>query len=204
MEHVTKESFNGIWNYFLSIESDLENTSRYIEPSGQENVHSFEFAKIIILASTEVESVMKAICFELTNEEKGNIGEYKQVILARFPKITTASVTISRLGKSISPFEGWDVGPLNWWDAYGLVKHKRGTEFDKANYSNAVISLSALYILIFYLAKICNIEFEDTKSRYIDSNYTRQFIAFAAPEQLPDFPAIDDGFETIEFQSVKK
>ena len=57
MEHLTNESFNGMWNYFLSIEQDLANTSRYVEPRGQENVHSFEFAKIIILASIEAELI---------------------------------------------------------------------------------------------------------------------------------------------------
>ena len=56
MEHLTNESFNGIWNYFLSIEQDLADTSRYVEPRGQEDVRSFEFAKIIILASIEAES----------------------------------------------------------------------------------------------------------------------------------------------------
>ena len=56
MEHITKEQFTGIWNYFLSLENDLSNTSRYIEPSGQEEVHSFEFAKLIILSCTEAES----------------------------------------------------------------------------------------------------------------------------------------------------
>lgn len=187
MEHMTKDAFNGIWNYFLSIESDLENTSRFIEPAGQEEVHSFEFAKIIILASTEAESVMKAICFELTSEEKGNIAEYKEVILNRFPKITTARVTISRLGKDILPFDGWDAGRLEWWDAYGLVKHKREAEFDKASYKNAVYSLSALYILIFYLAKICSIDFNNAKSEYIDSDYARQRFVLAPPKQLPDY-----------------
>ena len=197
MEHITKETFTSTWNYFLSIEHDLANTSRYIEPSGQETVHSFEFAKIIILACTEVESVMKSICFELTGEKKGNIGEYKEIILGRFPKITTACVTISRLGKSITPFEGWDSGPLEWWTAYGLVKHGRGTEFDKANYINAATSLSALYILIFYLSKICEIEFRGTDSEYIHSEYSGKLLACAPSEQLPDFAVEKDGMETI-------
>ena len=187
MEHMTKERFNGIWNFFLSIEHDMENTSRYIEPFGQEDVHSFEFAKIIILASTEAESVMKAICFELSNEEKGCIGKYKETILDRFPKITTATVTISRLGYNIAPFDGWDTGPLDWWNAYGAVKHNRGTDFDKANYRNAVTALSALYILIFYLSKLCNIDFHGTDSVYIHSNYSGRIFACAPAEQLPDY-----------------
>ena len=121
MEHITKEQFTGIWNYFLSLESDLSNTSRYIEPSGQEEVHSFEFAKLIILSCTEAESLMKIICFELTNEEKGNIGEYKGVILERFPNIVSAEVSISRLGKKHSAVCGVEYGRVTvvgqlWFD----------------------------------------------------------------------------------------
>jgi len=187
MDHITKEQFNGIWNYYLSLESDLSNTSRYVEPSGQEEVHSFEFAKLIILSCTEVESLMKIICFELTNEEKGNIGEYKQVILGRFPNIVSAYVTISRLGKDLTPFAGWDTGHLQWWESYGLVKHRRGSEFERANYQNAATALSAVYVLIFYLAKICGFTFSDTESNYIHSGYAHLKLACAPSQELPDF-----------------
>ena len=54
---MTTQTINEIWNYYLTLEGDITNTSRFIEPSGQENVHSFEFAKILILACTELESV---------------------------------------------------------------------------------------------------------------------------------------------------
>ena len=187
MEHITKEQFTGIWNYFLSLENDLSNTSRYIEPSGQEEVHSFEFAKLIILSCTEAESLMKIICFELTGEEKGNIGEYKGVILGNLPNIVSAEVSISRLGKNIAPFAGWNIGALQWWDSYGLIKHSRGNEFDKANYINAVTALSAVYVLIFYLAKMCGFSFSDTESNYIHSGYAHLKLACAPSQELPDF-----------------
>ena len=122
---MTEIEFNGIWNYFLSLELDLANTSRYIEPAGQENTHSFEFAKIIILSCTEIESVMKAICLQISNEEKGNMGEYKKTILTKFPKIVKARVTISRLGQDLVPFDGWDSGPLSWWDCSAAPHRNR-------------------------------------------------------------------------------
>ena len=50
------------WNYFLSIERDLSETSRYIEPYGQENAYSFEFYKIIMLSCAEIESAFKKLC----------------------------------------------------------------------------------------------------------------------------------------------
>lgn len=61
---ITKETMNEIWNYYLSLEKDLDNTSRYIEPKGQENVFSFEFAKPLVLSCTELESVLKLLCCE--------------------------------------------------------------------------------------------------------------------------------------------
>ena len=63
---MTEQTLNEIWNYYLTLEADISNTSRYIEPRGQENVHSFEFAKILILACTELESVFKLLCIEIT------------------------------------------------------------------------------------------------------------------------------------------
>ena len=38
---------SNIWNYYLILEQDLSNTSRFIEPEGQDNVYSFEFARIL-------------------------------------------------------------------------------------------------------------------------------------------------------------
>lgn len=186
-----KDSLLGIWNYYLSLESDLANTSRYIEPTGQENVHSFEFAKLIILACTEVESVFKLLCMELDSaKECGNIGEYKQMILGRYPRIVDAQVTISRLGRSISPFEDWGNKKLSWWDAYTDVKHNRGKNFCDATYINAVMGMSALYILIFYLAKTANLNFEDYKADYIGSQYAHPAIFCAPNVQLPDFEEV--------------
>ena len=121
---MTSQELNNIWNYYLSLEQDISNTSRYIEPDGQEDVHSFEFAKLLILACTEVESVFKAICFKISGEQPpADIGKYKEMILGHYPKIIEASVTVNRLGKEIKPFQEWSKGPLSWWGAYQEVKH---------------------------------------------------------------------------------
>ena len=110
---MTRQELDGIWNYYLSLESDLSNTSRYIEPLNQENVHSFEFAKLLILACTEIESVFKSICYSITGTQvTGNMGEYKRTILGKYPRITEAVVSVARLGKPIMPFDGWSHGKL--------------------------------------------------------------------------------------------
>lgn len=198
---MNQAELDSIWNYYLSIEQDLAATSRYIEPSRQENVYSFEFSKLLVLSCTEAEAVFKAICKAITEKECGNIGEYKEVILGSFPRIVTAEVSIPRWGQVIRPFEGWDTGKLEWWDAYGAVKHNRGSNFESASYKNAVYALSALYILIFYLAKTHNIRITDTKSTYIVSAYAFRLFACAPTKQLPDFDnpnSINKPFEKVE------
>ena len=102
---ITAEIINGIWNYYLSLEKDLDNTSRSIEPKGQENVFSFEFAKLLVLSCTELESVLKLLCYECSGENKGDIGKYKETVLTNYPKIVFAEVNIARWDETIRPFE---------------------------------------------------------------------------------------------------
>ena len=48
------------WNYFLAIESDFENISRYIEFSESNNkTFSIELARIIMSSSQEIDGIMK-------------------------------------------------------------------------------------------------------------------------------------------------
>lgn len=188
MTCLDEKTLHGMWNYFLMLEGDLDNSSRYIEPVGQENVYSFEFAKLLILACTEAEAVFKAICYEIEGKSvPGDIASYKATILARYPNVVKATVNISRLGRSIEPFAGWDSGKLTWWSAYNEVKHNRGSHFADANYINAANAISALYILIFYLAEITGIKFKNNASRYISSDYEDVSVTFGVLKKLPDF-----------------
>lgn len=176
-----------MWDYYLSLEEDLSNTSQYIEPLGQESVYSLEFAKILILACTELESVLKAICMEVDGNSGGSIGDYKKIVLRKYPRIVTARVTVRRLGKDIYPFDGWDAGKLDWWSSYQVVKHNREEFFQKATYWNAVNALSALYIAIFYLADTTSCPRDQFHGRYIDSPYCSNYLLIGFLEKLPDF-----------------
>ncbi len=183
-----KTELNSFWNYYLSIENDLSDTSQFIEPNGQENVYSFEFAKLLILACTEVEAVFKAICFEIKGEHvQGRMCEYKETILTAYPRIVEAEVAVDRLGRTIKPFDGWDKETPCWWKAYQRVKHNRKSYFTEATYMNATMAISVLYILIFYLSKITNISFSNYKSKYISSAYVNPYILCKADKELPDF-----------------
>lgn len=183
-----QNDLQNIWNYFLSLERDLDNTSQYIEPIGQEDVHSFEFAKILILSCTEIESVFKLLCKAITGKENsGNIGDYKEIILKTYPKIVEATVNISRLSYSLKPFETWGSERLSWWSAYQNVKHNRGVSFHEATYRNAANALSALYILIMYLGQTTGLEYKRFRSNYICSQYIYGYLLVGPSAKLPDF-----------------
>ena len=183
---ISTEIINGIWNYYLSLEKDLDNTSRYIEPKGQENVFSFEFAKLLVLSCTELESVWKLLCYKCTGKKMGNISQYKETILKYYPKIVFAEVYIARWGKTIRPFDGWDEVKLSWWDAYGNVKHNREDNFKETTYKNVVYALSALYVSILYLSKVTGVYIPDYTSTYIKSDYSLQGMAVSPIKKLPD------------------
>ncbi|MDO4835336.1 MAG: hypothetical protein Q4B07_02615 [Clostridia bacterium] len=185
-----KSALNNTWYYFMSLERDLEATSRYIEPKGQEKVYSFEFSKIIILSCTEIETLMKRICFKINQQQCGNIGEYKSVILARFPKIVMTEVSVPRLEKVIRPFENWDNGPLSWWNVYVNIKHNRESSFNEASYINAATSLAALYILILYFGELTNEQIRDANNNYIVSDYSYKHLVIAPSAKLPDFASV--------------
>ena len=184
---MTDIALANVWNYYLSLEEDIYATSRFIEPRGQEKTFSYEFLKLIVLSCTEVESVLKIICKEVTGKEGGNIAEYKNMVLSAFPKIVNAEVYVPRWGQEIKPFAGWDTGKLLWWDSYVEIKHNRDNGFQSATYHNAVFALAALYILIHYLAKIIDYRIEAGISKYFISPYAFRFVISSPLRQLPDF-----------------
>lgn len=184
---MTAIELDNIWNYFLTLEADLENTSRYVEPT-QKDVYSFEFQKIIILTCCEVETAFKYLCNIINDHNNAdNILKYREIILSKFPKIQTAEVYIGRANQRVVPFCDWSIQSPEWWRAYQKIKHDRGKAFSNATYWNAAQALAGLYILIFYLSAASGNQFYDTQSSYIYSYYSHQYLADDPPKNLPDF-----------------
>ncbi len=177
------------WNYFLSIERDLSETSRYIEPYGQENAYSFEFYKIIMLSCAEIESAFKKLCKKVAPDEKcGNMENYKSIILKKFPQICSCEVVIPRWhAQGIYPFNDWDSKPLFWWSAYQNVKHRRASQMNEATYKNAVYALAALYVILLYLYKVNEEVCKGDDSTYFWSKYCPGAHYLPPLEELPDF-----------------
>ena len=70
------------WNYFLALEKDLQDVSRYIEfcqPNMQ--VFSIELTHLLFAAASEVDTVAKCVCQLLDPKAKcGNIDDYRTII----------------------------------------------------------------------------------------------------------------------------
>lgn len=187
MNGVNEFDIIGSWFYFRSLSDDMAETARYVEPKGQEDVFSIEFAKIIILSCVELESVLKAICASIDGKDGGSIGNYKEKVLAKYPGIVEAEVEIPRSGQKIKPFAGWEADRLLWWDAYNDVKHTRGKKFNQASYKNAVYALSGLYIAILYYQWITKARFSNADGGYITSDYSDTNLTFGRIKNLPGF-----------------
>ena len=143
------------WRYFLSIEGDLEKTTRYVEPvPANYGTYSIEFARILISAGSEVDVVSKALCRKLDPDKwknaKGNIDAYRRVI-SRPYRIYDKKVTIPRNRLSFAPWDEWrrEAKP-GWWRAYNEVKHDRQKNYRMANFQNALFSVAGLFILVLY------------------------------------------------------
>lgn len=144
------------WNYFLSVEEDIERLSRFIE-FNQKNYECFslEIVRLLMAAAAEVDVVCKMICQKL---EPGcnvdNINKYREKIILDYPQIATFIVTAPRYGLEFNPWGEWkaDKNPL-WWDAYNSVKHKRHTDYFKANLKNVLNAIAGLYVVCLYLYK---------------------------------------------------
>jgi hypothetical protein len=168
------------WNYYLSIEDDLNKISRYIEFSNKnEKTYSIELTRLLFSASSEFEVVMKTLCEKIDNtSEYGNIKSIASKILVEYPEINNLEIRINRFGLMYKPLSNWSLGnsPI-WWQNYNNVKHHRNTNFEDANLKNVINSIGALYIANVYLyQKIFSIEcsgnvsMKDTTSNLLPEN----------------------------------
>lgn len=139
------------WNYFLSIESDLVNLTRYIEftPDNM-NVFSVELARILMASTQEVDVLAKQICTGLGKTAKNEQG-YRSILPVTFPAMLYHTVFLPRFDIECVPFHKWSKKETpDWWVANNKVKHERHDQFSKANLENMLNSVSGLFIMNMY------------------------------------------------------
>jgi hypothetical protein len=142
------------WNYFRFLEKDLEACFRYVEPNAQHySVHSDEFAKIILVACSEVENALQELAgfLEPKKRHKDLIG-LRNSILAHFPHLPLSIVSAPRYGLKMQPWAGWDTNTPDWWTkGYNKLKHDRTGNPDVGTLAYALNALAALEVVLLYL-----------------------------------------------------
>jgi len=158
------------WNYFLALESDLEDVSRFIEFSKKNFLtYSIELAHLLLASSSEVDVLAKEIC-KLVNSESqaNNIIQYRDEIVKRFPNFHQERVFVTRYGLNFRPWENWENNETpNWWRSHNKVKHERNDHFEDANLQNTLNAMGGLLITVFYFYKL---RFEVDDPAVLDDN----------------------------------
>jgi hypothetical protein len=172
------------WNYFLAIEKDLENLSRYIEFSNANlGTYSIELTHILLSASSEVDVIMKQLCLLIdSTKTTNNINEYRDIIQRHLPEFINEEICIDRYGLSYRPWDNWNgTQNPNWWRSYNNVKHQRNNHFNEANLQNTINAVGALLLVVVYYYKYAfsnearhNINFrETTRQLQPDASFMR-------------------------------
>jgi len=134
------------WNYFIAVEKDLINLSRYIEFDKLNlSTFSIEIAQILMMATQEIDVLLKQICQRNGNGSDSE-GGYRAFIPTKYPKIMDIEVQLPKHDLDFTPFHDWKNGTPSWWTANNKVKHQRHTHFKDASLENLLNSVSGLLI----------------------------------------------------------
>ena len=170
------------WEFFLSIEDDLERCTKYVEfCSNNYKTYSNEFAKIIMSASAEFENVAKDLCHLINPASKpGNIKDIYPIFFGAYPKFKTVEICIPRYKLSLQPCVDWtsSSGPAWWSNGYNKIKHERTQCFENANLNYAILSMAGLFTAILY--------YHHKETGGIEINYSRAPTLFDTVEPNMD------------------
>lgn len=145
------------WQYYLSIENMLVKTNQYVAHSNKnKDTYSDEFTSIILLSCSEVDSLLKQLCFNKSIKKSGkyySMKDYVQAIEKHTDLgLATGIEMINDNVISCFPFENIDSSKpyanLHWWKDYQSIKHDRIKNVAKGNLINAVNSVAAQHIIL--------------------------------------------------------
>ncbi|MBM9515229.1 hypothetical protein [Desulfogranum marinum] len=139
------------WNYFIALESDLANLSRFVEfNTGNFRTFSIEIARLLQSACSEIDILAYQLCAHMEPGERVNrIDQYRPILRPGMPDLESTVVEIPRFGLTLTPWANWqsDNTP-NWWTDHNKVKHRRSEHFEKANLKNLLNASAGLLLLI--------------------------------------------------------
>ena len=136
------------WRYFLSLEREFVESLRYVElTSRQEEVFSFEFARLLLLLCSELDVVFKVACDHAAPASGADcIGRYFECLDNKYD-LRSEEVRVDRYSQRVVPFQGWTAQvPPPWWTAGNKVKHRRHEHFEQATLGNALKAVSGLFV----------------------------------------------------------
>jgi hypothetical protein len=166
----TKYGYN--WAAYKAIEEDMLRVAEYIPlETRQYEVYSFKLADIILRNCSHIDSLLKDAIRnqDLSDHPNQNkITQYRSIaqksksgmlkitayieIFSDYWNLAPIEVTIRRNNDVKRPFEKFNNLKLDdkiptWWQAHNKLKHDFYSEIEEGTLENALLSLSALFIL---------------------------------------------------------
>lgn len=145
------------WEFFLSIEDELSQTTRYVEFNQDHlGVYSIAFSRILLASASEVDVVAKEMCRIIgPAKTPDRITEYRPIIMARFPQIGRMEINVPRHALLLKPWKDWAAGKSPaWWTAYNKVKHQRGKHFNMATLQHALEATAGLLCILLHYYRL--------------------------------------------------
>lgn len=140
------------WNYFLTVEAELLACTRYVEFAEPNFAcYSNEFAKLIVLAASEVDSIFQELCAHLNPSARASkINDYYPILSESYPLLTRCEVSISRYQLSLQPWKNWTINERpNWWSkSYNKLKHERYANFASATLEATLNAVGAQFLAL--------------------------------------------------------
>ena len=180
------QKYHMYWNYYQSVEKMLKETNQFVAHTIENgSTFSDEFAKIILLSGSEIDSILKVLCNLLEIKPKDNnytMKEYSKVLekidnIKEIEYMIDYSSSLDSYGISIYPFANFNKNikhsGLEWWEDYQAIKHDRVSATKKCTLLNALKIVSAhltmVKLLIDNIPGFCGISYlqEHTKSEYL-------------------------------------
>lgn len=184
------------WQYFLALETDLDATTRYVEPARRNfATYSIEFARILLSAGAEVDVVAQVLCRRVdASFTASSIQHYRAHILSAFPRFPMMRVVVPRFALLLEPWRDWEKGETpSWWRSHNKVKHERDAHFQDANLENAFTAVAGLFCLVLYLYQ-----------RALYSNELKPWARLFTLEKEPGYLMLEQNYELPDFASGSK
>ncbi|MGL4503429.1 MAG: hypothetical protein ACRCU2_30495 [Planktothrix sp.] len=163
--------YHHYWQYFLALENDLINVSRYIEFRGVDNLtsinaqaHSIELVRIFFAACAECENIFKILAPRPStiSGKDYNITEIKNELQAHHPtvfnQLITTTIQLPIFNISFTPWQDWiTLDSPKWWSDHNQIKHNRThtttPQYNLAHVYNTLNSVAGLMCLLYHVIK---------------------------------------------------